>query len=184
MDDALLWETTLEKSFFQACQWLELCGNNGIIQNPDKFVLGADIEDFSGFEITNHSVRPCRKILQAIADFPIPKNITDIRSWFGLINHVSYAFSMASRMLPFRELLKPKSVFYWDDHMQELFEESKVQIIQKIEQGVRIFDKSKPTCLATDWSKDGLGFWLFQKQCTLHVPALSPSVVPLDRKLC
>ena len=32
--------------------------------------------------------------------------------------------------------------------------------------GVRIFDKSKPTCLATDWSKVGIGFWLFQKHCS------------------
>jgi hypothetical protein len=30
---------------------------------------------------------------------------------------------------------------------------------------VEIFGKSKPTCLATDWSKDGIGFWLFQKHC-------------------
>lgn len=31
---------------------------------------------------------------------------------------------------------------------------------------MRIFDRSKPTCLATDWSKTGIGFWLFLKHCT------------------
>ena len=30
---------------------------------------------------------------------------------------------------------------------------------------VRIFDKTKPTCIATGWSKEGIGFWLFQKHC-------------------
>ena len=25
--------------------------------------------------------------------------------------------------------------------------------------GVQIFDPKKPTCLATDWSKTGIGFW-------------------------
>ena len=30
---------------------------------------------------------------------------------------------------------------------------------------MRIFDKSKPTCLATDWSRHGIGFWIFQKHC-------------------
>ena len=49
--------------------------------------------------------------------------------------------------------------------MESLFQESKSKIIQEIEHGVRIFDKSKPTCLATDWSKDGIGFWLLQKHC-------------------
>ena len=45
-------------------------------------------------------------------------------------------------------------------------------IISEIEEGVRIFDKSKPTCLATDWSKSGIGFWLFQKhsQCSSPEP--------------
>ena len=38
-------------------------------------------------------------------------------------------------------------------------------IVQEIERGVRIFDKTKPTCIATDWSKEGIGFWLFQKHC-------------------
>jgi len=30
---------------------------------------------------------------------------------------------------------------------------------------VEIFDKSKLTCLATNWSRHGIGFWLFQKHC-------------------
>ena len=52
-----------------------------------------------------------------------------------------------------------------DDTLNQLFEESKAVIANEIEKGVCIFDKSKPTCLATDWSKSGIGFWLFQKHC-------------------
>ena len=33
---------------------------------------------------------------------------------------------------------------------------------------IQIFDPSKPTCLATDWSKTGIGFWLLQKHCKCH----------------
>ena len=165
IDDTLLWEDTLEQSFFQACQWLELCGKNGIIQNPEKFIFGADTVEFSGFEVSLDNVRPCKKTLQAIMDFPTPKNTTNICSWFGLINQVSYTFSMTDRMQPFRDLLKPKTMFYWDDHLQALFEESKLTIVNEIRNGIQIFDKSKATCLATDWSKNGLGFWLFQKHC-------------------
>ena len=39
-------------------------------------------------------------------------------------------------------------------------------IIVEIHNGVTIFDKTKPTCLATDWSKNGIGYWLFQKHCS------------------
>ncbi|VDI31954.1 Hypothetical predicted protein, partial [Mytilus galloprovincialis] len=73
---------------------------------------------------------------------------------------------MADKMLPFRQLLKPGTPFFWDEHINKLFQESKAAIISEIEESVRIFDKSKPTCLATDWSKTGIGFWLFQKHCS------------------
>ena len=73
---------------------------------------------------------------------------------------------MADQMHPFRDLLKPSYMFYWDDRLQEAFEQSTLTITKEIEEGVRIFDKSKPTCLATDWYKHGIGFWLFQKHCS------------------
>ena len=144
---------------------LDLCGHNGIILNPDKFVFGADTIEFARFEITPSSVRPCTKYLDAIRNFPTPANITDVRLWFGLINQVWYAFDATERMQPFRQLLQPGTPFKWTDELNNIFEESKSLIIKEIEEGVRIFDKSKPTCLATDWSKSGIGFWLFQKHC-------------------
>ena len=56
--------------------------------------------------------------------------------------------------------------------MTQLFEESKTIIVNEIEQGVKIFDKTRPTCLATDWSKTGIGFWLFEKHCSCAKVAL------------
>ena len=125
-----------------------------------------------GFEITPDKVRPCKKYLYAIREFPTPANITDNHSLLCLINQVSYAFASAERMLPFRVLLKPGTPFTWDDELNTVFHEPIAVIIAEIENGVRIFDKSKPTCLATDWSKTGIGYWLFQKHC--HCPSTEP----------
>ena len=47
-------------------------------------------------------------------------------------------------------------------------------IIEEIEEGVHIFDKSKPTCLATDWTKTGIEFWFFQKHH--HCPSTAAQV--------
>ena len=165
IDDSLLWADNLEESFHQTAKWLDLCARNGIVLNPDKFEFGADTVEFAGFEITSTSVRPNKKIIKAIMGFPTPKNLTDVRSWFGLVNQVAYTFSMTAFMEPFRLLLTPKIRFQWSDELQEIFNESKLQIVSEIENGVRIFDKKKPTCLATDWSKTGIGYWLFQKHC-------------------
>jgi len=166
IDDVLLWSNTIEESFNQTADWLDTCGRHGITLNPDKFVFAEDKVEFAGFQITLDMVRPCQRYLQSILEFPTPRNITDVRSWFGVVNQVSYAFSMAQRMEPFRQLLKPGTPFHWDERLNALFEECKTVIVSEIEHGVQIFDKTKPTCLATDFSKSGIGFWLFQKHCT------------------
>ena len=111
IDDTLLWADSIEKSFHQAVQWLDRCSRNGITLNPEKFSFGQDEVEFAGFTITLDSVKPCKRLLRAIEDFPMPKNITDIRSWFGLLNQVSYAFSMAKLLQPLRQPLKPDQKF-------------------------------------------------------------------------
>ena len=38
-----------------------------------------------------------------------------------------------------------------------------------VEKGVQAFDTSKPTCMMTDWSQQGIGFLLMQKHCSCSV---------------
>ncbi|CAG2209551.1 unnamed protein product [Mytilus edulis] len=98
-------------------------------------------------------------------NFPTPTDITGARAWFGLINQGAYAFAMARQMKPFRALLKPSTTFCWTNELDEVFHKSKEIIIQEMKEGVRLFDPARMTCLATDWSVDGIGFFLMQKYC-------------------
>ena len=145
IDDTLLWSNSIEDCFFRTCEWLDICDKHGIIQNPSKFVFGADTVEFSGFEITPTNVRPSPNLMKAIADFPTPTNITDVRSWFGLVNQVTYAFSMTDKMAPFRQLLKPQTAFYWDNQLDQLFIGSKSKILGEIKPwGTKSLTKRKP----------------------------------------
>ena len=101
IDDTLLWSNSIEESFWQVVNWLDICGHNGIILHKDKFVFASDTIEFAGFQIGPDSVIPCLRYLKAILGFPTPKNITDACSWFGLLNQVFYTFSMAIHMQPF-----------------------------------------------------------------------------------
>ena len=165
IDDSLLWANDIEASFYQAVDYLDLLGKNGVTLNPEKVQFAQDHVTFAGFEITKESVKPCRRFFEAIEDFPTPRNIHDMRSWFGLINQVSYAFPSAEVLQPFRHLLRPNTPFVWTKQLDETFQLSKQIIVDQIAEGITIFDKNKPTCLATDWSKRGVGYWILQKQC-------------------
>ena len=166
IDDTLLWEEDLEKSFFQTCEFLTICGNNGITLNPNKFQFAEETVKFAGFQITPTGVQPSKEFLEAILNFPTPTDITGVRSWFGLVNQAAYAFSMTEKMSPFRDSLKPHNKFHWDQDMEQLFQESKKEIVDAVNHGVTLFDLKKKTALTTDWSKVGTGFSLLQKHCS------------------
>ena len=172
VDDTCMWAGSTEAAFYQACEWLDLCARNGITLNPQKFQFAQDTVDFAGLSITPTNVRPGAKFLNAIKDFPTPTDISGARAWFGLVNQGAYAFAMARQMKPFRHLLKPSTKFAWTGELDILFQESKNIIISEMKEGVRLFDTARPTCLATDWSVDGIGFFLMQKycQCTTRTP--------------
>ncbi len=115
INDTLLMAATMEKIVCYTVKYIDMCSRNSIVFNPDKFEFGHNTVDFAGFEIGSDGYKPTRKMLNSIATLPTPTNITGIRSWFSLVKQVNYAFSMSSTMEPFRDLLKSKKNFYWDD---------------------------------------------------------------------
>ena len=182
VDDTCMWADTIEASFFQACEWLDICAKNGITLNPKKFQFAQDNVDFAGLTITPTNIKPSAKFLDSIVNFPQPKDITGARAWFGLVNQGAYAFSMAQRMKPFRHLLKPSTKFEWTAELDSIFKESKDVIINEMKEGVRLFQPSRPTCLITDWSTSGMGFFLMQKYCACKMR--SPLCCKSGWKLC
>ena len=175
VDDSILWDDDICTSFWHTFDYMKLCADNGIVFNVKKFQFAQEIVEFAGFEITNDGYRPPKRILDAIEKFPTPESITDVRSWFGLINQVAYTFSRTEAMAPFRELLKGKNrQFYWDETLGNLFEASKQEILRLIKEGVRTFEVGRATCLLTDWAKIGVGFLLMQKHCDCKSSKLTP----------
>ena len=89
VDDTVFWDTDLERHWWRTIKFLETVSKSGIILNPEKFQFCAKDVEFAGFRITGTRVAPLPKYLDAIRLFPAPKNLTDIRSWFGLVNQVA-----------------------------------------------------------------------------------------------
>ena len=165
VDDNLLYDGDIETQFFRVCTFLETCASKGIVFNPKKFKFARDTVEFLGFTVTSKGVQPTESFLKNIMQFPTPANITDIRSWYGAVAQISYSFASAPIMEPFRHLLSSKVPFSWSPELEHAFKESKLEILRQCKEGVTSFSLDLPTCLATDWSKLGIGFWLCQKHC-------------------
>lgn len=165
VDDTVMWDSDLKEHWWRTIDFLELLGNNGVVLNPEKFQFAQREIDFAGFHISETEIKPHAKFLKAIAEFPTPTKVTDVRSWFGLVHQVANYGQLTEVMVPFKKLLSPKVKFYWDQELQDAFTLSKQSIVKAIQNGVEIFDFGKPTCLRPDWSTTGLGYFLSQKHC-------------------
>ena len=64
-----------------------MCAKNGIVINKFQFCQG-NVE-FSSLLITPDGITPTPKIVAAIKEFPVSRDITGGRSWFGLVNQIA-----------------------------------------------------------------------------------------------
>lgn len=165
VDDNIHYDTDLTEHWWRTIELLSLLGSAGVVINPDKFQFAQRQVDYAGFRISEDRIDPLPKYLDAIRDFPVPKSTTDIRSWFGLVNQVANYGQLRDVMAPFRPFLSPKVLFHWAPDLNRAFEDSKLAIVNTIRNGVEIFDTAKITCLRTDWSQKGIGYFLMQQHC-------------------
>ena len=165
IDDTLLYSADLEGAFKQVAEYLTLVGKNGIILNSDKFYFGEDTVDWAGIRLTKDKAQPLPEHIKAIKEFPTPVNITDMRSYWALVNQVAPHYCIRPYLEPFRELLKKNTPWYWDGVLQGLFEESREHISKLVLEGITRFDKTRWTAVCSDWSKVGIGYFMSQKYC-------------------
>ena len=121
VDDVLGWALTLLKLFYDTAEFLTTTARFGVVQNAKKFKWGRREIEFVGFWLMKDGVRPNDETLAAILNFPRPTDITGIRSWYGLVEQVSYAFAKSALMEPFRGLLKKNSTYAWSPDLQKAF---------------------------------------------------------------
>ena len=76
MDDTMLYDPSIEESFYHTFDFLLHCAKNGIVLNRDKFQFCQDTVQFGGLQITPSGVTPSKPMLEAILNFSIPKTLT------------------------------------------------------------------------------------------------------------
>ena len=108
VDDTVLWDDDTATHWWRVIDYLEQVEKNGIILSPAKLQFSSMEVDLAGFRVATTEVKPLPKYLDAINAFPTPATITDILSWFGLVNQVARYGRVTDLTAPFKPLLSPK----------------------------------------------------------------------------
>ena len=92
MDDSLLYDTGIASNLASTCAFLERCSLWCIMFNPKKFTFAKEEVDYHGFRHTKEGIKLTADFLNNIRSFPSPTSITDVRSFYGAVNQISYTF--------------------------------------------------------------------------------------------
>ena len=119
---------------------------------------------FCGYILSTNGYKLDPDLHVAVANFPKPSNITDLRSFFDLMNHLSdFTDVVALKLEPLRPLLKPRNDFLWEEPQERVFQDVKKAL--STTPVMAYYDSKRATSLHVYASRlNGLGFVLNQQQ--------------------
>ena len=161
-EDTLVYGRT-EEEFLEVCEsFLEACAENNITLNEKKVQWKKEKVVFAGYVIGKDGYEIDPKLNEALAKFPKPENVTDLRSFFGLANQTcNFSDKIAKIMEPLKSLLKKNNLFLWLPEHEEAFQ--KARELLSSPKTLAFYDPKKQTRLQVDASRlKGLGFVLKQ----------------------
>ena len=163
VDDILIFAPDKEQLYTRLASVLQRCQSNGITLSRAKAKVAQEVK-FAGFLISQDGIRADPEKKTAIAKFPVPQNISELRGFFGLANQLGqFLPDLAHATEPLRQLLRKDVLYQWMPEHQEAFKKTKELLTS--DQVIKHFNPKLPTVLLTDASRlKGLGFALMQKE--------------------
>ena len=71
-----------------ACAFLDHCRQDGVTLKETKSQVAVTEVDFGRFCLSRSGIQTSPDLLKSIRDFPRPGELSDLRSWFGLVNQL------------------------------------------------------------------------------------------------
>ena len=156
MDDILIHSATLEEHILHLQQVLEIIQDNQFYIKLSKCIFAQQQLEYLGHLITSQGVATEPSKIQAVAQWPTPSTIKQLRGFLGLTGYYRWFikhYGMISH--PLTQLLKKGVSFQWTQQCQEAFDLLKQAIVQALVLVVPNF--SKQFVVKTDASDCGLG---------------------------
>ena len=162
VDDALLQAQTKQEVLKKFRIALQCCRKHNFTLEKKKVQLAQEIQ-FAGYLIGKDGVKPDPKRVAAITEFKRPADISQVRSFLGLVNQLGFFVpDLAHVTTPLRNLLRKDVAFLWLPEQEQAFQRAKSLLTSPLV--VQTFDPSLKTELLTDAARlGGLGYALIQR---------------------
>lgn len=113
MDDVLVWGHSQEEHDAHLHAVLGKMESAGITMNIEKCTLLQHEVKFIGHGLSDARVKPDPAKMPAVKDMPEPANVSELRSFLGMINQLAKLIpQVAEKDKPLRELLYKKNCWF------------------------------------------------------------------------
>ena len=156
LDDMIVSGKTDEEYLENLESVLKRLQDAGLKANKEKCEFFREIVQFCGHEIDKEGLHKTQEKIEAVVGAPRPKNVSQLRSFLGLVNYYNRFLPNASTVLhPLHQLLEQNSEWQWTEQCEQAFTEAKRIITSK--QVLTHYDSALPVRLACDASPTGIG---------------------------
>ena len=156
LDDILISGANDKEHLERLNSVLEVLSSRGLRLSKEKCSFSQSSVQYLGHVIDKNGLHPLADKIKAISAAPPPKNVTEVKSFLGMLQFYSrFLKNLATVIEPLTRLLRKNCVFHWGASQKQAFDCAK-----KMLQGHSVlvhFDTTKELVLSCDASPYGVG---------------------------
>lgn len=161
-DDILIKSKTLSEHLKTIEQVFKILQSSGLKIKKSKCEFLSKQVKYLGFIVNEDGVRVDRDKIKPILSMPPPTNISELKSFLGMVNfYAKFIPNLSSHLVPLYELLKKGRHYFWGKKQNDVFERVK-QLLCSAEV-LAHYDGAQQLVLTVDASARGLGAVLAQR---------------------
>jgi len=162
-DDVAVYAKSEEEHDKTIHRLMEVAKENGIVFNSKKCKIKCKSISFYGMRYSENGVSPDPEKISDLQNMTPPTCKKELQEFLGLLTYLSpFISNLADKTHTLRGLLKKESMFLWEEHHKQCFENLKKEISKN--STLTFFNTNMTPTLETDASLKGLGAALMQNE--------------------
>ncbi|XP_048482923.1 uncharacterized protein K02A2.6-like isoform X1 [Plutella xylostella] len=161
LDDVIIGGRTKEEHLSALETVFQRLHQSGFKLKRSKCVFLVEEIKYLGYVLSRFGVRTDPEKVEAITKIPRPNNVSEVRSFLGLVNfYAKFVRNMSAKLVPLYELLKKGKQWVWSAECENAFNEIKMLL-----SGAEVlahYDPHKQLIVTCDASARGVGGVLSQ----------------------
>ena len=156
LDDILIGGASEAEHHQRLEEVLQRLETHGIKLRSEKCQLGVSKLEYLGHVIDKDGLHPTQEKVEAILEAKVPENVSELRSYLGMVNYYSHFLpNLATTYAPLYELLRKDVPWKWSAGCQKAAEAVKQHLCS--EKLLVHYDGKKAISIACDASPYGIG---------------------------